>query len=118
MNMTNEEIVRGYSQAANKAKQIKILADLNACSPGEIRAVLVQAGIEGGKAIRQRKQEPAPKSQASAPAEDIYERIETILAALPEDSSDYVKAMARNLVSALFRESIEKRLGAEVQHDA
>jgi len=43
MMMTNEEIVRDYREAANKSKQIKILADLNCCSPSEIRRVLAQA---------------------------------------------------------------------------
>ncbi len=40
MTMSAEEIVRDYQQAANKQKQIKILADLNCCTPGEIRQIL------------------------------------------------------------------------------
>ena len=50
MQMTNEEIVRDYNAAANKSKQIKILAELNTVSPGEIRAVLAEAGVEGVEA--------------------------------------------------------------------
>ena len=46
MQMTSEEIVRDYNAAANKNKQIKILAELNMVSPSEIRAVLAQAGVE------------------------------------------------------------------------
>lgn len=45
MTMSNEEIIRDYNQASNKSKQIRILADLNCCSPGEIRKVLAQAGV-------------------------------------------------------------------------
>ena len=47
MVMTNEEIVRDFGQARNKSKQIRILADLNRATPGEIRAVLAAAGVEG-----------------------------------------------------------------------
>ena len=82
MQMTSEEIVRDYTQAANKNKQIKILADLNTVSPGEIRAVLAQAGVEGvhmPKRIRQSK----PDAEVREADQTVYERIEMILGALP-----------------------------------
>ena len=44
MTMTNEEIVRHYRQASDKAADIKVLADLNATSRNEIIAVLEDAG--------------------------------------------------------------------------
>ena len=56
MQMTNEEIVRDYNVAENKSKQIKILAELNAVSPGEIRAVLAQTGVAGVEAPKRRNQ--------------------------------------------------------------
>lgn len=40
MEMTELDIVRDYGQAANKAAQIGILADLNLCSPADIIAIL------------------------------------------------------------------------------
>ena len=125
MTMTNEEIVRDYNQAANKSKQIKVLAELNCVSPGEIKAVLAQAGVAGVEApkrLTQRRTEASgagiarPQGPATVPAAaepGIYDRIETILAALPEGASDYIKAMARNLVAAMFREDLERRLGKE-----
>ena len=36
MEMAELDIVRDYGQAANKAAQIGILADLNMCSPADI----------------------------------------------------------------------------------
>ena len=46
MTMTNEEIVRDYRQAAQPAKQIAVLADLNQCSRQEIAQILKDAGEE------------------------------------------------------------------------
>ena len=42
MDMSNDEIVVRYRQAKEKGKQIKILADLNACSIEDILKVLVE----------------------------------------------------------------------------
>ena len=44
MTMTNEEIVRHYRQAADKAADIKVLADLNTTSKNEIIGILEDAG--------------------------------------------------------------------------
>ena len=120
MTMTNEEIVRDYNQAANKSKQIKVLAELNCVSPGEIKAVLAQAGVAGVEApkrLSQRKTEAPPPTTPSGEPE-IYDRIETILSALPEGASDCIKAIVRELVVALFREDLEQRLGKAVRDDA
>ena len=46
MNMTKEEIVRDYKAAKTPAKQITVLADLNACSKQEIVEILREAGCE------------------------------------------------------------------------
>lgn len=130
MQMTSEEIVRDYKSAANKSKQIRILADLNAVSPGEIRAVLAEAGVEGvdaPKRIRQRKAEspaPAPEPErqeapvaAALPLESVYYRIEGILASIPEDASLYVRKTALELMTALFREYLERRIGGTDETD-
>ena len=50
MTMTPQEIVRDYTQARSKSKQIRILADFNQVTLGEICKVLVQSGIEGMQA--------------------------------------------------------------------
>ena len=44
MDMSNDEIVVRYRQAKHKGEQIKILADLNACTIEEILQVLVESG--------------------------------------------------------------------------
>lgn len=121
MQMTNEEIVRDYNAAENKNKQIKILADLNTVSPGEIRAILAQAGVKGVEApkrIIQRKpkpQEPAPEAVPDAApvsgCEPVYSRIEAILTALPEDASEQAKESAERLVCCLFRDYVARRMG-------
>ena len=45
MEMTEFEIVKDYSESADKAAQIGILADLNLCSPADIVGVLQKNGI-------------------------------------------------------------------------
>ena len=44
MDMSNDEIVVRYRQAKHKGEQIKILADLNACSIEDILKVLTEHG--------------------------------------------------------------------------
>ena len=55
--MTKEEICRDYRLAANKREQIKVLADLNACSKQEIADILIEDGQEVPKWY-QKKEEP------------------------------------------------------------
>ena len=112
MQMTNEEIVRGYNAAANKNKQIKILAELNMVSPGEIRAVLAQAGVEG-VSMPKRVKQSKPEAEAKVEDQTVYERIEMILGALPEDASRCTRDTAANLVISLFRDYVRQRLGTE-----
>ena len=118
MNMTPEEIVRDYTQAANKSKQIKILADLNMVSPGEIKAVLAEAGVEGVEAPKRIRRKPVPTAPVSAKEAlevevSVYERIEMILDALPASSSDRVRGAALDMVMALFQEYVTKRLTSD-----
>lgn len=46
MQMTVEEIIRSYTQAKDKSKQIGILADPNGCDKGKIRSILRTRGVE------------------------------------------------------------------------
>ena len=96
MMMTREEMVRHYAQAANKAKDIKVLADLNCVTPGEIRAALAQAW-------------DAAKPGDSLPP--VYGQAEAILAALPEGASHAVRRRAGELLADLFRDYLLERLG-------
>lgn len=112
--MTAEEIVRDYQQAKNKQKQIKILADLNSTSPGEIKSILAAAGVEGVTAPQHpcrpgRGKGPREPELEKIPEASVYDRIETILAALPADTSDRVRGTALDMVTALFQEYIVER---------
>ena len=46
MQMSDGEICRDYLQAKNRIKQIKILANLNACSYKTIERILEKSGLE------------------------------------------------------------------------
>ncbi len=46
MQMSNEEIVRSYRDAKNKAKQLGILAELNACDTQKIKDILIGSGMD------------------------------------------------------------------------
>jgi hypothetical protein len=43
---SEEEIVRSYKEALNPARQIGVLADLNACTQAQICGVLKRAGLK------------------------------------------------------------------------
>lgn len=55
--MTKEEICGYYKLAANKREQIKILAELNACTKQQIADILIEDGQEVPKWY-QKKEEP------------------------------------------------------------
>lgn len=134
MQMTPEEIVRHYTQAANKHKDIKVLADLNMVTPAEIRAVLAEAGVEGVEPPKRivRKRKPAPPPEAEAPpcaapeaeappsaapeppqadGPEVYRKIENILAALPGDMGQKARWAAGKLLAEVFAEYLVARLG-------
>ena len=46
MQMSNEEIVRNYMQAKDKAKQLGILAELNACDVQKIKDIMTEGGVD------------------------------------------------------------------------
>lgn len=46
MEMSDQEIVRRFKESKNKQQQINILAELNSCDPGEIRALLKLNNID------------------------------------------------------------------------
>lgn len=166
MQMTNEEIIRDYRQAADKSAEIRVLAELNVTSRNEIIAILEDAGevlpgkrragkfdgkikplyeqgLSDAEIARRlgcslstvgnwRKQHGLPVSLSPAPAPaqtdvphhagpaltwEIYERIETILSALPADASKCARDTAGNLVIALFRDHVRQRLGGGMQDE-
>ena len=114
MQMTNEEIVRDYNAAANKSKQIKILA------------VLAQSGAPGVKMperIVKRKTAPASRKagpEASAAPEQaapFWQRMEDILNALPEKMPPEAEGIVQNLLQTLFADHLSQRLKGRVRDE-
>ena len=74
MQMTESEIVRSYKNAQTPRKQIKILAELNACDRKEIRDILLKHGCKlpaTGNRYKSTKAS-AEKCQPSQPV-DVWE---------------------------------------------
>lgn len=67
LQMTPESICSEFRQAANKQKQIDILANLNLCSPREIACLLRDNGEELPKKWVDTLQKPARKYTAPKP---------------------------------------------------
>lgn len=67
MQMTESEIVRSYREAKNKRNQIEVLADLNTCTPDDIRAILKNNGVDlrGGSFKKKVTKEDAPEEKAA-----------------------------------------------------
>lgn len=59
MEMTEKEIKANYASAKNKARQIKILADLNCCRPVDIKKIV-------GIATEEKKQEKSNMEKMKA----------------------------------------------------
>ena len=69
LQMEESEICSEYKNAANKVKQIDILADLNLCQPRTIAEILVKNGLEIPKMWQERLKKPARRIKKTGPAE-------------------------------------------------
>lgn len=69
MTMSNEEIIRSYTQSKDQRKQIGILADLNGCDKEKIRTILIHHGVKLPTPGR-------PKKEVKEPTVKIEKRIE------------------------------------------
>ena len=78
MEMTNADIVRDYQAAADKKKQVQILADLNQVKPEEIVEILKAGGVDHRSLPRAKK---APKEEPieTVPSEEIAEIAEVVI---------------------------------------
>ena len=76
-----DEIVQMYKEAADKNKQIKILADLNCCSKEEILNILAEAGaISGVKPSKmQKKQVDKRRSERGKWTEERLEQLQRFI---------------------------------------
>ena len=130
MQMTDDEIVRHYREARNKAKDIPILADLNDCKPKEIREILIKAGELPQPVAPPKKPElpqdegllpPSPQGECSRrgqrgrsgppDASGGYSRVEQILDAIPGDGDELKRKKAFSLCLALLTDDLLGRLG-------
>lgn len=66
MQMGNEEIVRNYMQAKDKAKQLGILAELNACDVQKIKDILTEGGVDYRSFPRSRREKKTAAPAAGA----------------------------------------------------
>lgn len=74
MQMSNEEIVRNYREAKDKAKQLGILAELNACDEQKIKDILTEGGIDYRSFPRSRKEKAAAPDVKQAKAKPVKEK--------------------------------------------
>lgn len=69
MEMTEGEIKRRYNAAPNKKRQINILAELNACEPADIEAILDIEPEPAKKPEKEHEKEPEKKPELVAEQE-------------------------------------------------
>lgn len=120
LQMDPGEILREYNAAANKDKQITILADLNACRPMEIALCLREQGAALSGTWRARlsahdrkeskKKDPPPepeKTDANAGACGRFQpltagQLQELLAGVPEDTPVQIVGHAGSATSAMY----------------
>lgn len=77
MEMPTSEIVQRFKNAADKKQQIEILAQMNLCSPEEIRDVLIKGGVDQRTLPRKRKADAPEKGQISP--QPLYKEMSDII---------------------------------------
>lgn len=86
LTMTNEEILRHFSQAANKKADVKVIADLCATSEAEIWDILLSGGADpaqlpkrpAGRPKKPKTEDAAPAAPAEAVSEEPVLREKTV----------------------------------------
>lgn len=109
MQMDNTEIAIDYRRAANKQKQIKILAELNQCAERRIAEILAAEGEELPKKWQEQLQKPSrrswkyPEADASRESPVVSrENAEPVEAAVePEPDAPAAPATDRDLFDAV-----------------
>lgn len=95
--MTKEEICRDYKLAANKREQIKILADLNACTKQQIADILIEDGQEVPKWYQKKEGPQEPKKVTVEELDDWTQKIveqQLMIEALTEQNNALVESNA------------------------
>ena len=120
--MDYNEIVMNYKQAKDKKAQIKILAELNACSEEEILKILVESGIDSRMLPRKRKPEAAEVvetetdktldgvSEALKQKDELIEQLRGRISQLEDKNEEYIGMIqVRELELGNLRTEIENR---------
>ena len=111
MEMAVVEIVSSYKNAANRNKQIQILADLNACTKRDITELLEAAGISVSKRKSSEKEKKImtvhdvikePESVLKEPKNDIKESKNNI----KEPKNDIKKPETREQTTVVLNETV------------
>lgn len=118
--MTKEEICRDYRLAANKREQIKILAELNACTKQQIADILIEDGQEVPKWYQKKEEPQKPKKVTVDELDDWTQKIvnqQLMIEALTEQNNALGKSNtalsekldgATEAVNRLWKEIHEK----------
>nr|DAR96146.1 MAG TPA: hypothetical protein [Caudoviricetes sp.] len=111
MEMEGVEIVSSYKNAANRNKQIQILADLNACTKKDITELLEAAGISVPKRKYSEEEKKImtvhdvikePESVLKEPKNDIKESKNNI----KEPKNDIKKPETREQTTVVLNETV------------
>ena len=104
MEMAVVEIVSSYKNAANRNKQIQILADLNACTKRDITELLEAAGIS----IPKRKS--SEKEKKIMTEHDVIKKPESVLKEpkndIKESKNDIKKPETREQTTVVLNETV------------
>lgn len=108
MDMKPDEIVVRYRQAKHKAEQIKILADLNACSVDDIIRVLVNHGDYAPRALNKVRGDAKKLPKMAEPtAEEPEETTEEVQQAEPEPTIKPIETPIDNAIDLIRKQVAE-----------
>lgn len=107
MDMKPDEIVVRYRQAKHKAEQIKILADLNACSVDDIIRVLVNHGDYAPRALNKVRGDAKKLPKMADPTAEVQapeETAEEVQQAEPEPTTKPIETPIDNALNVIKKQ--------------
>lgn len=110
MDMKPDEIVVRYRQAKHKAEQIRILADLNACSVDDIIRVLVNHGDYAPRVLNKVRGDAKKLPKMAEPAEEPQapeETAEEVQQAEPEPTIKPIETPIDNAIDLIRKQVAE-----------
>lgn len=102
MQMDPKEILRDYNSAADKKKQLLILAQLNSCNVDDIKDILRSQGVDyrsfpRSKSVKKQTSSPKVKNK-KVPSDENSERLQKIDPASVLEYLEQLKARRNDLV--------------------